>query len=297
MLAPDGGFYSSLDADSEGEEGKFHVWNPKEIENVLGKHDADRFCSAYGISEKGNFEHGRSNAAFAAGNFESRRSLQPLREKLLSARSTRVPPGKDTKRLTAWNSLLIRGLAESGSAFLRKDWVALARDTADWIWHNMRQGENRLFTVHYQDGPRLAAYLDDYAFYAEALLAVAARVDWLDPGAAKVYIDRAESIANAVLEHFADPEKPGFFFTSDEQNDLICRKKEWWDSAIPSGNSSLLHVFSSLFAITGNPLYRKAVDDLRTAYAHFADRAPNGIAHALAGYTAELDVEKVMAGF
>jgi len=287
MLAPEGGFYSSIDADSEGEEGKFHVWTPKEIEAVLGADDAAQFCQAYDITEDGNFEHGCSNPAFADGDWEDRCGLTPMRAKLLAARAERIPPGKDTKRLTAWNCLLIRGLAEAGFSFQRKDWLALARDTADWIWDKLRHEENRLSAVCYDDGPRFNAYLNDYAFYAEALLAVAARIDWLEPGISQTYLSRAESIATAITTHFSDPGEPGFFFTSDDHEALVSRKKEWWDNAIPSGNSALMHVFSSLFAITGNPLYREAGDELRRAYPTFAERAPNGVSHALAGYVAD----------
>jgi hypothetical protein len=287
MLSPDGGFYSSLDADSEGEEGKFHVWTPGAVQAVLGKEDGASFCEAYAITESGNFEGGSSNPTFLHGDWETRCALRPLRRRLLAAREDRIPPGKDTKRLTAWNSLLIRGLADAGFAFQRKDWLAMAKNTADWIWATLRYDDNRLYTVSYDDGPRLNGYLDDYAFYAEALLAVAARVDWLAPGTSQNYLSRTEAIVNAITTHFSDTDKPGYFFTSNDHETLVSRKKEWLDNALPSGNSSLMHVFSSLHAITGKAEYGHAFDDLRLSYPAFAERAPNAISHALAGYVAD----------
>ncbi len=289
MLAPNGGYYSSLDADSEGKEGKFYVWTPDEVEAVLGSKDGKLFCETYGLSENGNFEEGTSNPALAIADFDKRQALQPFRQKLLERRLKRVPPGKDTKQLVAWNSLLIRGLVEASFAFNRKEWLEDAIRSADWIWETQRFDDNRLYALYYEDsGQGVNAYLDDYAFYAEALLSIAAKIDWLKPGFSKVYIQRAVAIVDAVCEHFRSSSDPfGFYFTSNDHEKLISRKMEWWDNAIPAGNSSLIHVMSGLYLLTGDKKYADNLDALRRAYSSYVDRIPNGIPHALAGLTGD----------
>lgn len=287
MRAPAGGYYSSLDADSESEEGKFQVWRPAEIARILGASDARRFCEAYNITESGNFEGGTSNPALSHDHAESRQELHPLREKLLAARAERVPPGKDTKQLTAWNSLLIRGLSAAGFYFGEKAWLEAARGIADWIWENLRFEGNRLRTVKYGERAHFNGYLTDYAYFGEALLCLGAKIDWIEPGAGVRYIDRAAHIINAVLEHFADTETPGFYFVSDDHEAMVMRKKEWLDNALPAGNSSLVHVFSSLYALTGKANYREALNSMRVAYTGLANRASEGILHGLSGFVSD----------
>ena len=289
MLAPNGGFYSSIDADSEGEEGKYYVWTPGEIESILGPNDSKQFCEAYSITESGNFEHQTSNPALSTTEFNIRQALLPMREKLLQKRSSRVPPAKDTKQLVAWNSLVIRGLAEAAFAFGRKDWLEYAVRAANWIWETQRFDDHRLHALYYEDsGPGVNAYLDDYAFYAEALLTIGSKIDWLESGASKIFMQRAIATTDIVFEHFSDPSgQHGFYFTSDDHEKLVSRKKEWWDNAIPAGNSSLIHVMASLYAITGENKYREELDTLRRAYSTFVEQIPNGIPHALAGLTSD----------
>ena len=288
MRSPAGGYYSSLDADSEGVEGKFQVWNAAQVKEILGQGDGDEFCRFYGITEEGNFEHGFSNPVLAADDFEKRQAMTPLREKMLRVRQQRVGPGKDLKQLTSWNSLLIRGLAEAGFYMGQKDWLRAARHAADWIWEHLRFGEDRLHAANYEGEARLNGYLDDYAFYAEALLSLAAKIDWMEEGAGQTYIDRARILVDSILRNFADPGgQPGFFFTSGDHERLVHRQKEWWDNPIPCGNSSLIHCFSCLYALTGEARYQEEMENLRTAYPVFAQRYPGGIAHALAGYTAD----------
>ena len=283
MRAPNRGYYSSLDADSEGEEGKFQVWRPAEVEDLLGTVDARRFCEAYSITETGNFEGGASNPALSRSHTESRQELRPLREKLLATRAKRIPPGKDTKQLTAWNSLLIRGLSTAGFYLGRRDWLEAARGIADWIWEHLRFEGNRLRTVDYGERVRFNGYLTDYAYYAEALLSLGAKIDWVEPGASAGYIDRAIGIIDAVLEHFVDSETPGFYFVSDDHEAIVMRKKEWLDNALPAGNASLLHAFGSLYALTGEAKYGEALHSMREAYTGLVERAPEGIPHALSG--------------
>ncbi len=289
MHAPNGGFYSSIDADSEGEEGKYYVWTPAEIESLLGQDDGKLFCETYSITEKGNFEHHTSNPALSTSDFNRREELCSQRKILLQQRLTRVPPAKDTKQLVAWNSLVIRGMAEAAFAFGRKEWLEYAKRAANWIWETQLFDDHRLHALCYEDNiPGINAYLDDYAFYAEALLTLGSKIDWLETGTSSFFIQRAIAIVDAVFAHFSDPSGQfGFYFTSDDHEKLVNRKKEWWDNAIPAGNSSLIHVLASLYAITGESKYRENLDTLRKAYSTFVQQIPNGIPHALAGITSD----------
>ena len=287
MLSADTGLFSaSIDADSEGEEGKFYLWTPEEVRFVLGDEDGRRFCQAYNITEAGNFEHGKSNPALTAAEFSEREALAGTRKKLLEAREKRVRPATDPKHLVSWNSLMISGLAEAGFALDRPDLFAAARRAADFIWDNLRFDENRLKAL-YHEQRELNGYLDDYAFFGEALLTLNALTDLFEPGTSRAYLKRAEAVAAAVEAHFSDPEAVGYFFTSDDHESLVARRKEWWDNAMPAGNSSLLHLFSRLYALTGNENHRKAFSRLKKAYPGFAVKMPHGIPHALAAVAAE----------
>ena len=287
MLAPNDGYYSSLDADSEGVEGKFYVWRTGEVKEILGGEYADEFCNAYSITEKGNFENGTSNPALSLTDINQREALKPQREKMLAARNERIPPSKDSKQLTSWNSLLIKGLAEAGFYLGKRSWLEAARSAADWIWQELRCGENRLQAVFYGDEARFNGYLSDYAYYAEALLSLAAKIDWIEPLASARYIDRARTIVDAVIEHFEDADSPGFYFVSDDHECLVARKKEWFDNAIPAGNSSLIHCFGCLYALTADEKYRRPIDELRQVYPVLAERTPSAISHALAGFASD----------
>ena len=286
MQSESGGFYSAFDADSEGEEGKFYVWNPTQIKEVLGEEEGAEFCNVYNITDSGNFEHGQSNPALTESDFKVRESFRDARQKLYAHRANRVWPGLDKKQLTSWNSLLIRGLAEAGFSLDRKDLFDAAKTTADFIWKNLRTEDNRLKSVYY-DEAQLNAYLDDYAYYAEALLSIAAYIDFYYPGESTTYIERCESIARSVMAHFRDEQAAGFYFTSEDHENLIARKKEWWDNATPSGNAAMLHVFSCLYYITVNPDYEKELTNLRSGYTGLIARNPFGVPHALTALMAD----------
>ncbi len=286
MAAPGGAFYASLDADSEGVEGKYYVWTPDEIESILGQEEAAVFNDAYLITPKGNFEQsGASNPCFAGGETELRARLAPAREKLLAERQKRVAPTRDPKVLLAWNALIIRGLTTAAVAFGNKDWFARARQAADFIWDNMRTDEGRLFSVYYADaGPRVSGNLEDHAYFMEALLSLAAWADWHEPGTAQRYLDRASALMETTYQHFRHAEQAGFFFTPDDGEELVSRKKTWFDNATPSGNSSLLHALSALHTLTGTPTFASEMTDMRQGYPGLVERAPAAVAHALSAY-------------
>lgn len=279
-----GVFASSLDADSEGVEGKYYVWTEGEIIKALGEEDGRIFCEAYSITKEGNVEPEASVPAWVYDDDQKRRELRPLREQLLKVRESRVRPGKDSKILVSWNALVIRGLVDAGFYFNRPEWVELAKKAVDWIWERLFHCEEGLKSVYYAGGRQVDGYLDDYAFYAESCLALAAKIDWIEPGCSQQYIERSQKVLERVVEDFCDTEGNGFFFAAANHHELIARKKYWWDQATPSGNASLVHSFSELFALTGERRYAEKLQELRSSYAVFSKQAPNGVAYALAGF-------------
>jgi uncharacterized protein YyaL (SSP411 family) len=204
MSAEGGGFYAALDADSEGEEGRYYVWTPEQIDSVLGPTEAARdIRAAYNITAEGNFEHGNSNPALVEADFAVRAKLAPARQQLLAYReANRVPPGKDTKISTAWNALLIRSMADAGFYFNRPEWLQRARKAADFIWSELTEeldGALRLKAVYYEGvGAQVDGFLHDYALAAEAFLAIASKIDWVEPGASVIYLERAEACVESV---------------------------------------------------------------------------------------------------
>ncbi|MFP4674038.1 MAG: thioredoxin domain-containing protein [Opitutales bacterium] len=290
MSAPEGGFYASIDADSEGGEGRYYVWTPEEVEAVLGPEDARAVCEAYHITPEGNFEHGRTHPTLRDTDFSVREQLAPARRALLAHReANRAPPGKDTKISAAWNAMLIRALADAGFYFNRPEWLQRARRGADFLWEKVTEdhaGELRLRAVYYEDaGSRVDGYLHDHALLGEAMLAVGAKVDWLEPGSSPVYIERARRCVAGAMQHFDDPGEPGCFFTADDVATPVARRKEFVDNATPSGNSSLLHALAGLYAWTGEGSYARTIQKSLPAYTTYTKRVASAVAHGLEAAT------------
>lgn len=297
-----GAFYSALDADTDGHEGLTYVWTPAQVREVLGDESAGIICATYNITDAGNFEHGASNPALVEDNLEKRAALAPMRAKLLAARQERPQPGRDTKILLAWNALLVRGLAEAAFAFGKKEWFAAAQQCVDWLWKNLsfadEQGHRRLHAVYYDTDAvtqnskpetqnSKPAFIDDYAFLAEAFMTLAAYADWAEPGSELLEqnVARARALVASIRAHFRDPKQLGYFFTADDQEKLAVRKKEWWDNALPSGHASLAHVLAGLYALTGENAYAAELGELKKCFAGLAARTPMGVSHALAAFT------------
>jgi hypothetical protein len=259
MTAPNGGFFSAQDADSEGEEGKFYVWSRDELRNVLGPDTAELPCKVWGVTEGGNFEgrnilfRARSDAAEAeaAGmSYEDFfRTLEDAIAKLYAARCTRVRPGRDEKILTAWNGLMIAALAQAGATFGKNqyaDYLALATKAADFILNTMRDADGRLYRTAAVGQPaKLSGYLEDYAFLADALVTLYEST--FEPK----WLRAAIELAEVMLRHFADPNGPGFFFTADDHERLIARTKDLHDGSTPSGNAMAVTALLRLAALTG----------------------------------------------
>ena len=287
MTSPEGGYYSALDADSDGEEGSYYVWNPQTLEEVLGD-EAAQVAAAYGITDEGNFERGWSQPALLEADYNVRESLAPARAKLLAAREKRTRPGRDEKKLVAWNAMMISGLAEAAWTFGRKDWLNKATDTLDWIWDTLCTEKEGLLYLNrgaYGSEGFGTAVLDDYATLAEACLDIAAVIDWSKEGQSAIYIERAQQLWTTMNARFRDSEALGFYYTDVEQADVIQRKKEWFDNAVPAGHSCLIHLARDLAQLTGEEGWDTAWRELSAAYPGYTERAPHAISHALTAIT------------
>jgi len=255
MTCPDGGFYSALDADSEGVEGKFYVWSKAEVDAILGA-DAPLFCEYYDVTEGGNWEHQnilwRRTAldSFATSKnldaAETDRLFQLCREKLLAARSQRIRPGLDDKILLDWNGLMVSAYAGAFAATGEKKYGDTARQQLDFLLQAFRQGEGLALYHTYKEGKaQYDAFLDDYAFLIAAMLDVYAVV--FDPA----LITTAMQYAQYVQDNFWDAESGFFYFTSEKQTDILYRKKELYDNAQPSGNATMALNLLRLSILTG----------------------------------------------
>ncbi len=273
MRAPEGGFYSALDADSEGHEGKFYVWTPDEVRALLS--DAEYAVAApfYGFDLPPNFENAHWNpilaqplaevaALLGIAESEAAQRLASARAKLFAARETRVRPGCDDKQLTSWNALMIAGLAHAGRVMQRADWVAEAHAALDFVREKLWR-DGRLLASCKQGEARLNGYLDDYAFLLDALL------ETLQAGFREQDLAWARELADALLAHFEDAEMGGFFFTSHDHEALITRPKPGYDNATPSGNGVAAFALQRLGHLLGETRYLDAsLRCLRLFHAH-----------------------------
>jgi len=288
MRGPEGGFYAALDADSEGEEGRFYTWTPAEIRTVIGE-DAEEMIEFYGVSEAGNFE-GRNVLHLAGGAAAPEPDgLAEVRGVLLGARARRVRPGLDDKRLTSWNALMLATLAEAGAALGRDDYLAAARKCAEFILRDLRDADGRLLRT-YKDGEgRLNAYLEDHAFLLEALLTLYEAT--FEPR----WFEQAQTLADNMIARFGDPERGGFHSTSDDHEELIARRKEIGDHPIPSGNSAAALGLLPLQALTGERTYGEQAEGVLRLFAKAAPRQPDAFAHLLRALDFQLAPTKEVA--
>jgi len=274
MRSPEGGFFSALDADSEGEEGRFYVWSLQEVRDVLGK-TAQAAGDFYGVTEAGNFEGSnilhRADGAAAA----EPEGLAAARSALLEARGSRVRPGLDDKRLASWNALMVSALAEAGAVLGRSDYLDAARECADFILSALRDPQGHLLRT-YKDGEgRLNAYLEDNAFLLEALLTL------YESSFETRWFEEARALADAMIARFGDAERGGFYSTSVDHEALIARRKEATDHPIPSGNSSAALGLLRLAALTGEGAYEEWATGVLRLFSKATPRQPEAFAHLL----------------
>ncbi len=267
MRGPECGFCSALDADSEGVEGKFYVWTDEELRDVLG----ELYDEAIAYFTPKRFEHGF--VLEARGPTPAR--LPEIREKLFAARSQRVRPGLDDKRLTAWNALMIAALADAGAVLEREDYLEAAVDCASFVLENLRDSRGRLLRTWKDGRGRLGAYLEDHAFLLEALIGLYEAT--FDPR----WYREADALAEILVARFSDPEHGGFFTTPDDHERLVARRKDLEDSPIPSGNSAASFGLLRLALLSGEGSYeRHALGVLRLLYP-LAGRHPHAFGHLL----------------
>jgi uncharacterized protein len=288
MRGPESGFFSALDADSEGEEGRFYVWTPDEIRAVLGA-AAEPILEHYGVTEAGNFE-GRNVLHLARGAVAPQPDgLEQARRALYEARGQRSRPGLDDKRLTAWNALAIGALAEAGAALGREDYLEAARTCADFVSKGLHDEEGRLLRSFKDGEGRLNAYLEDHAFLLEALLTL------YEASFEPRWFERGQALADNLVARFGDPERGGFFSTSDDHEALIARRKEVGDHPIPSGNSSAALGLLRLAALTGDRSYEGQAIGVLRLFAKAAPRQPDAFAHLLRALDFQLSPTKEAA--
>ncbi len=285
MTHPEGGFFSSEDADSEGREGTFYLWTPEEVREALGPDRAEVFCRVYDVTPAGNFEGssilnlprsladhasamGRPAEVLAAELVESRAALMAVRGK-------RVRPGRDDKVLLGWNAMMIDSLARAGAAFGEPEYVDAAVRAAGFLLGRMRDGQGRLLHCWRNGHARHPAFLDDVALLADALTTLhetTGDAHWLS---------EATHLADDLLARFADPAAGGFFYTPADHEPLITRKKDFFDGSTPSGNGAAATVLLRLARLCDRPEYRTAAEGtLQAAWRKF-DRAPTAAGQLL----------------
>jgi hypothetical protein len=282
MRAPEGGFYSALDADSEGGEGSFYVWTLPELHAVLGA-DAEAAIAWFGATAKGNF-HGESGTQRGLNVLEARgpeppaEQLQRIRARLLDARAGRPRPALDDKRLTSWNALMIAALAEAGAALEGErgaGYLDAARACAEFVLGDLRDARGRLLRTYSHGRATLDGYLEDHAFLLEALLAL------YEATFEERWFVAARALAGELIERFADPERGGFFSTARDHEVLIARRKDIEDGPIPSGSASAALGLLRLGALTGEHDYeRHTLGVLRLTH-ELATRHPSSFGHVL----------------
>jgi uncharacterized protein YyaL (SSP411 family) len=255
MTDSEGAFYSTEDADSEGEEGKYYVWTLAEVTEVLGADRAKAFAYVYDVTESGNWEHKNilnlpktiAQAAKMLGRDEEdlRTELAADRARLLAVRDRRVPPGKDTKVLVSWNGLMIAALAEGGRILKDVRYLDAAGRAAGFILDRMRRDDGRLLHTYKDGRARLDAYLDDYADFIDGLTRL------YEATGEPRWIESALELTQVMVDEFIDRTDGGFFYTGHHHEALIARQKDFTDNATPSGNGMAATALVRLGALTG----------------------------------------------
>jgi uncharacterized protein YyaL (SSP411 family) len=298
MTHPEGGFYSTQDADSEGHEGKFFVWDTIEIRQTLDEKNAAIFSSYYNITLGGNFEgknipnvtRSKEDVAKSLGLSETEleASLKESRRKLFELRETRIKPDRDEKILTAWNGLMLASFAEAGVILNRPDYTETARRNAEFVLSNLRE-DGRLLRTWKDGHAKFNAYLEDYAFLSEGLLTLFETTGEL------IWLKEALALADHMIEEFWDDDGGGFFFTGKSHESLIVRSKDYFDNATPSGNSVAVIVLLRLATLTGRDKYRNLATAVLREIGDQVRRFPSGFGYALSAVDFLLSTPKEVA--
>ncbi|MHB8971894.1 MAG: thioredoxin domain-containing protein [Pirellulaceae bacterium] len=282
---PTGGFHSTEDADSEGEEGNFYVWSVDEIKQILGEEAGARFCRVYDVTPGGNFDGlnilnvpktlDQCAAIFQRDRHTLDAELAAARAELFAARARRTRPGKDDKILVSWNALMIQALARGGGILERPDYLAAAQRAARFLLTSLRRADGRLLHCWRQGHAHLDAYLDDYAGLIDALVTL------YEADFDEYWIDEALRLTEIVLQHFSAGDLGGFYFTADDHELLITRTKEIFDGSVPGSNAVMATALVRLGKLTGrHDLLAAARHTLRSALPVLST-APEAVAQML----------------
>jgi hypothetical protein len=310
MTSPEGGFYSAEDADSQGEEGLFYLWTTDELEDFLGAEDAAFAASVWNFESEGNYRdevggrrtgrnipHLRRNhesiahdLEMTAQDFEKR--LESIRLRLFEARQHRVHPLKDDKVLADWNGLMAAAMAFAGRVFDQPEWIETAKRAVGFVLEGMRNDDGRLLH-RYRDGEAsIPAFLDDHVFMTTAML------ELYDATFDSSFLEGAMQTQQRTDELFWDPAGGAYFFTADDNEELLVRQKEVYDGAIPSGNSMAADNLVRLERLTGKTEYRQRAEQLFAAFSSQAKQLPSAHAQLMSALqrSAAPSLEVVIAG-
>ena len=298
MQSPEGGYYSTLDADSEGEEGKFYVWTPDEVRGLVPEDEYVALASRFGLDRPPNFEGSHwhlhafrevSDVARDAGatEIETAERIDRALATLFEARSRRIRPGRDDKVITSWNGLMIKGMATAGRILGAPEVVASAERAVEFIRTSMWHG-GRLHATYKDGRARFNGYLDDYASLADGLLAL------LESRWSARDLEFAVALADAMLEHFEDREHGGFFFTANDHERLIHRPKPMTDDSTPSGNGVAAAVLGRLGHLLGDPRYLTAAERVLHAAREGLERFPHAHTTLLVALEEHLDPPEIV---
>jgi len=282
MTSPEGGFYSGEDADSEGEEGKFYLWTEDEIRSILSEEENELVKRVFNINRNGNFPEGKNtrvnifnltkslseDASFLKLSVEElKERMEAARSKLFNAREKRIHPGKDDKVLVDWNGLMIAALAKGAQAFGEPGYAIAAERAVELILSKMTK-DGRLYHRFREGEVAVQAFLDDYAFLIWGL------IELYETTFEIRYLQTALRLNNDLLRHFWDEENGGFYFTADDAENILIRKKELYDGAVPSGNSVAMLNLIRLSKMTANPEFEKKAVQIGKAFSRSISQAP-----------------------
>ena len=270
MTSADGLFYSALDADSEGVEGKFYIWDKAEFDQVLGE-DAQLIGAYYNITEEGNWEEEQTNilrktisdddllAKFDIDAEQLYDKVNSAKTKLMAVRSKRIRPGLDDKCLTAWNGMMIKALADAAEVLNHKPYYERASAAASFILNHLKSENGGLYRNYKNGKASITGFLDDYAFFIEALIAL------YEADFDEKWLDEAKSLTDYVIANFTDTDSPMFFYTSAESEDLIARKHEVMDNVIPASNSTMAQNLQQLGLLFDIEQYAEKASEMLAA--------------------------------
>ena len=297
--AENGGFYSTQDADSEGVEGKFFVWEPNDVEDVIGEENAEIFCEYYDITPHGNFEgenilHVQTPSDIFARKL--RMELEDLetlladgKQKLFEEREKRIKPGLDDKILTSWNGIMIRGMAIGYQLTAKPEYLEACEKSAEFVLTTLSQDNGLLLRTYRSGKSHLNAYLEDYSYFIAGLIAL------YEASFEPRWLTEAERLAHIMIDQFGDDAGDGFFFTGKAHETLIVQSKSAYDGATPSGASMAIHSLLRLTKHLDNPEFHdKAVETLKL-YFHQMEGMPTGSGQLLCELAFLLSTPKEIA--